>query len=163
MLQVDFRDLRKGPAETAGELSPTDPVFEGVLAEFDGPVQVVGTLQGGADRSVTWRAAIAAKFRAECRRCLAEVVSPITVNVDVIFSPDPETADDPAVYPLIEPVTTIDVTPAVREELVLGLPSFVLCRDDCAGLCQRCGADLNLGLCGCAESSEPARGHDGSS
>src|SRR2546422_2859983 len=39
--------------------------------------------------------------------------------------------------------------PAVREELLLAVPQWVVCRDDCRGLCPRCGKDLNAGPCGC--------------
>lgn len=39
----------------------------------------------------------------------------------------------------------------VAEQLVLAEPMKHLCRDDCKGLCQRCGKDLNEGPCGCVE------------
>jgi uncharacterized protein len=48
----------------------------------------------------------------------------------------------------------VDVTPAVREELVLAAPTFLLCRDDCRGICPRCGKDLNAGPCGCAPATD---------
>jgi len=71
----------------------------------------------------------------------------------VVFSSDPELQDDPSVYPLTEPVTQVDVRPALREELALALDLFPLCREDCRGLCPRCGADLNLGACECAAAA----------
>ena len=37
----------------------------------------------------------------------------------------------------------------VREQILLGVPSYPLCREDCAGLCPRCGQDLNRGRCEC--------------
>ena len=37
------------------------------------------------------------------------------------------------------------------EVISLGLPVKPLCRDDCAGLCARCGSDLNQGACDCEE------------
>jgi uncharacterized protein len=46
----------------------------------------------------------------------------------------------------------IDLAPLVRELSLLAVPIKVLCREDCQGLCQECGANLNLGDCGCAES-----------
>src|SRR5258708_39493458 len=39
---------------------------------------------------------------------------------------------------------------AVREALLLEIPVAPHCREDCRGLCPRCGADLNEGPCGCA-------------
>src|SRR5690606_40708225 len=50
----------------------------------------------------------------------------------------------------------VDLSPPLRERLLLTLPTLPLCRDDCAGLCARCGADLNTGPCGCpAEEGDP--------
>lgn len=43
----------------------------------------------------------------------------------------------------------IDLRDAVQEQVVLALPFKPLCRDECKGLCARCGADLNHGPCGC--------------
>jgi uncharacterized protein len=42
-----------------------------------------------------------------------------------------------------------DVAEILREALLLETPFSVLCRPDCKGLCQTCGADLNAGPCGC--------------
>jgi uncharacterized protein len=39
---------------------------------------------------------------------------------------------------------TVDLTPLLREELILATPLAPLCRPDCAGLCPVCGEDLNL-------------------
>jgi uncharacterized protein len=44
----------------------------------------------------------------------------------------------------------------VREELALATPGhLLLCRDECAGLCPKCGADLNAGPCACRTPAEP--------
>jgi uncharacterized protein len=37
----------------------------------------------------------------------------------------------------------------VREQWLLAVPTFLLCRDDCKGLCPTCGVDLNAGECQC--------------
>lgn len=44
----------------------------------------------------------------------------------------------------------VDLSPLIREQLLLSLPTRPLCREDCRGLCPRCGANLNLVQCGCA-------------
>jgi uncharacterized protein len=43
----------------------------------------------------------------------------------------------------------IDLTPLIREQVLLALAERPLCREGCRGLCQRCGANLNEGNCGC--------------
>lgn len=43
----------------------------------------------------------------------------------------------------------LELTEMVREELSLALPMQNLCRENCAGLCPVCGADLNITKCAC--------------
>ncbi|MBR9982123.1 MAG: DUF177 domain-containing protein [Desulfatitalea sp.] len=43
----------------------------------------------------------------------------------------------------------IDFQDSIQEQVVLALPFKPLCREDCQGLCPRCGADLNQGRCEC--------------
>lgn len=156
MLRVAIRDLQRGPVETHGELAPSDAVFAGLALPLAGPVSVDGQLQATDGDDFLWRGAIQATVRIACRRCLTEVEYRMARDVDVLLSSDPDAADDPSVYPLPEAAVQVDLTGVVREELVLDLPAFVLCREDCAGLCPSCGADLNAGPCGCARSAEPA-------
>jgi DUF177 domain-containing protein len=157
MLRVDIRDLQRGPVRTVGDLPPDDPTFEGLGLDLAGPVQVEGQLQTTGDGEYLWRGHIYAAFRGECRRCLTGVLDEVDVDVDAaVFSTDPEAADDPDFYPLPERANAVDVGAVVREELALaGSPHLLLCRDDCAGLCPKCGADLNAGPCVCRAPAEP--------
>ncbi|MDH4347638.1 MAG: DUF177 domain-containing protein [Gemmatimonadota bacterium] len=153
MLRVDVRALHQGPAETAGVLQPSDSTFEGLGLEFAGPVVVEGRLSQTGDDEFFWKARLTGRLKGSCRRCLRDVVSDLDAEVEVLFSADPDAAEDPAVYPLSAPVTQVDVRPAVREEVALAASVYPLCRQDCAGLCVRCGADLNDGPCGCTAPS----------
>jgi DUF177 domain-containing protein len=155
MLRVEIRDLKRGSIETSGELDAGDPALEGLDVQLTGPVRVLGRLQATDGDDFFWRGAIKATILGECRRCLTEVRVPLDAEFDVLFSTDPDAADDPSVYPLPALATYIDLAPAVREELALTVPAFVLCRDECAGLCPKCGADLNAGPCECVRSAEP--------
>jgi uncharacterized protein len=150
MLEVDIRELRRGPVETVGKLAPGDPVLEGLELDLAGPLSVDGRLQETSDGEFFWRATIEGRVHTACRRCLAELTCPIEADVSVMFSTDPDAADDPSVYPLPVDSRTVDVRQAVREEMALSAPAFLLCREDCAGLCPTCGADLNAGPCACA-------------
>ncbi|MBM3289659.1 MAG: DUF177 domain-containing protein, partial [Candidatus Hydrogenedentes bacterium] len=49
---------------------------------------------------------------------------------------------------------TIDLLPTVWEEVVLAMPAKVLCKDECAGMCPRCGANLNRETCGCGAAND---------
>jgi uncharacterized protein len=158
MLRVDIRDLSRGPVRTEGRLEPEDRAFDGLGLGLAGPVTVQGQLQATGDGEYLWRGHVHGAIRGECRRCLTQVLDDVDIDVDAaVFSTDPDAADDPDFYPLAERATSVDVTEVVREELALAAQTdLLLCRDDCAGLCPKCGADLNAGPCDCrATPAEP--------
>jgi DUF177 domain-containing protein len=149
MLQVDIRELRRGPVATDGSLEPRDPLFQDLGIRLMSPVTVGGTLESAGHGGYFWHGSFVGQVQSVCRRCLEEFVSPVAREVEVIFSPDPELQEDPSVYPLSEPLAHVDLRPALREEFALAVDAFPLCREDCRGLCPRCGADLNRGPCLC--------------
>lgn len=156
MLEVDIRELRHGPVETVGQLAAGDPTFEGLDLELATPLEVRGRLQPTSEGEYFWQATLNGAVRTACRRCLADLTRPVHAEVGVMFSTDPDMADEASVYPVPDSARVVDVRPAVREELALAVPPYILCREECAGLCPQCGADLNAGPCGCAvAASQP--------
>jgi uncharacterized protein len=153
MLRVDVRELRRGPVDTVGAIPATDTLFAGLGLSLAEPLQVTGVLESTGRGDYFWRGRLAGRANVTCRRCLRELVAPIEVPVEALFTSDPDLGDDPSAYPLPEPVAQVDVTGAIREELALAFSTYPLCREDCAGLCPRCGADLNQGPCGCQGSA----------
>lgn len=155
MLRIDIRSLDRGPVETAGVLPVDDPALAGLELELDGPVTVSGKLAETGDHEYFWQGHIAGRVRSSCRRCLIDLVVPLDTDVEVLFSANPELEDDPSAYPLPALMTHVDLRPAVREELALAVSVYPLCREDCAGLCAGCGAELNAGPCHCGAPAEP--------
>src|SRR5919112_562701 len=51
----------------------------------------------------------------------------------------------------------VDLDEIVREQTLLALPSRHLCREDCKGLCQKCGANLNENQCSCEQGETDPR------
>ncbi len=82
------------------------------------------------------------------------MTSPVNLEIGALFTQDPDAQDDPDSYPVAPDATEIDVTPAVRDELVLAAPRYALCREDCKGLCPQCGKDWNSALCDCKPVAE---------
>ena len=151
MLRVDLRELAQGRAvETRGELKQDDPVLDGTELRLLRPVAVQGRLQAIGEDRFYWQGTARTVVAGECRRCLTPVETPLQLEIGALFTQDPDAQDDPDSYPVAPDATEIDVTPAVREELVLAAPRFVECRDDCKGICPQCGKDLNAGPCDCA-------------
>jgi uncharacterized protein len=157
MLQVDLRELARGPVETRAELAGDDPLFEGLQVVLADPVRVAGRLQAAGEGRFYWRGRLATRVAGECRRCLVPVALPVEAEIDALFSRDADALEDPNSYPLARDATEIDLRPAVREELLLAVPQWVVCRDECRGLCPHCGKDLNAGPCGCPPPSTDER------
>ena len=85
----------------------------------------------------------------KCDRCLVEFERDYSVSTDaiVVKSLSSEDNDDYIVVGGNE----LNLDEHILSDLILHFPSKVLCRDDCKGLCQRCGADLNEGDCDCQD------------
>lgn len=149
MLRVDLRELARGPVETRGELAQDDPALQGSELTLQEPVVVGGRLQSIGEGRFYWQGSARTVVRGECRRCLTPVATPLHLNIGALFTQDADALDDPDSYPVAPDATEIDVTPAVREELVLAAPRYALCREDCKGLCPQCGKDWNAGACTC--------------
>ncbi|MGE5803411.1 MAG: YceD family protein [Gemmatimonadota bacterium] len=154
MLRVDLRELARGPVETRGELKQDDPALEGADISLREPVVVSGRLQAIGEGRFYWQGKATTVIQGECRRCLTPVSTPLNLEIGALFTQDAEALDDPDSYAVAPDATEVDVTPAVREELLLAAPRYVECREDCKGLCPQCGKDLNAGPCGCAPATD---------
>ena len=53
--------------------------------------------------------------------------------------------------------TEIDLSNAVREEVVFAVDPYVICKSDCKGLCSRCGTNRNKQTCNCTEDHTDSR------
>jgi uncharacterized protein len=98
------------------------------------------------------RGSLRTRVRLSCRRCLAPLEREVDEHVDLLFAEaleDEDVVDDGEVYPLPRG-DDLDLSSAVREQVVLETPAFALCREDCQGICPSCGKDLNQGPCQCA-------------
>lgn len=87
-----------------------------------------------------------------CDRCLTPVSKQFVLPIDQVFYKDASV--DPDDYLFFG--GKLDATKAVDDEIVLSLPSLLLCSDDCKGLCPKCGMNLNLGSCNCDNTRENA-------
>lgn len=148
MLRVDLRAAAANPVETDAVLAPTDPALAELATVPSRPVVVSGRLMAAGPGSYYWAGRVETQVQAECRRCLAPVLVDVDEPVRLLFTED-EDNDDPAAVMLPPRAAEIDLGDAVREALILAVPEFPLCREDCRGLCARCGTDRNRGECRC--------------
>jgi len=119
------------------------------------------------ERRVLLSAAATAELTGQCSRCLEPIEAEVPVDFTLTLVPADEyedgaaQAEDEAHHPVggsfgsedaEEEVFTgkvIDLDPILREQVLLALPAYPVCRADCKGLCSVCGNDLNERECGC--------------
>ncbi len=154
MLPVDVGGLDRGPVDVSRTIASDDPLFDDLDFELTGPVRVSGRLLSASLGRFYWQGSIATDVDATCRRCLSSTPRQIDAQVHLVFTEDQDT-DDPSEYVVPEGADVLDLSEAIREELILVLEAYVLCREDCKGLCPSCGTDLNTNSCDCRPPSDP--------
>ncbi len=92
----------------------------------------------------------------ECVRCLALFPLPLKVELDDFTLALPQAASEGSAYRISEH-GWVDATLALREQVLLSIPPYSVCRSDCRGLCSQCGQDLNSGTCDCEKQAVDPR------
>ena len=94
-----------------------------------------------------------------CDRCLEQVAVKIPYEIEQKL--DMKKSDTERVQDLDEndylTGMDLDVDRLVYLEVLMSWPLKVLCKEDCKGICSRCGKNLNEGPCGCAEEPKDPR------
>ncbi|MCI8814845.1 MAG: DUF177 domain-containing protein [Lachnospiraceae bacterium] len=107
------------------------------------------------DRVIEIEGSCEASAKIPCGRCLEEV--DISFALHISRKVDLKESDEERVRELDEgnfiTGTELDVEQLVYNELLVQWPMRVLCREDCKGLCSRCGANLNNKPCDCDRTS----------
>ena len=156
MLSVDRASLHAKAARVEGRLAADDPVWEEADVKPAGPVQVTGRLSAAGEDRYYFSGHMKGVVETDCRRCLGPASAVVEEELHLLFAEaGDEDADEADMYLLDPRARDVDLRPAVREQWLLVAPAFVLCRDDCKGLCPRCGADLNQGSCDCEPDPDP--------
>ncbi len=164
MFRVNLTDLdRKGSQVVEGRIPPDDALWgdldDGVL---DHPVDVQLTFTATSSGQVLARGTLRTELLRSCRRCLTDVTVPIREELSLFWSvPDElrgsdEEEEDEAIRWLDPTSNELDMRDALREELLLRIPRFVLCDEECQGLCPLCGINRNDETCECTlEEPDP--------
>lgn len=143
-LVIDTHDLGR----RAGAMKEIHAVAE---APADLSIAVIGVPPGSpielelrmesAVEGVLVTGTATALAQGECVRCLVAIEDRLDIDIQELFVyPGSEAAAEEASR--LEG-DLIDLEPVLRDGVVLDLPFQPLCSDDCEGLCNECGADLN--------------------
>ena len=114
-------------------------------------------------RSILVKCVLNTEVELTCSRCLNRFRHPLVLNFEEEYLP---TVDVLSGVPLplpegasafnIDEHHILDLTEAIRQYALLSIPMKPVCHQDCSGLCQNCGHNLNQGQCDCqAQNADP--------
>lgn len=149
---IDLGSLRQGMTRVELEAEPRD--LELPDDGWAGAVRGAFDVEKTGER-VSVRGRVTATARLECVRCLAVFDRPVQAPLEAFAErAGSGRARDEAelerdAYMRFHDGRQLDLGQEAREVLLLELPMVPHCREDCRGLCPKCGADLNEGPCAC--------------
>jgi uncharacterized protein len=164
MLKVELRSLEKedlvleevGPANQLGvELAP---------GLCPAPLEIYCSISKTGDYILA-KGWVQGRMRLSCDRCLVDFENGYKSFFEFQYrrSEEQKPEEDEVEVSLSETETIyydgeiLDIADAVRQTVLLSEPMRALCREDCRGLCGRCGVNLNVGACGCGEPPTDSR------
>jgi len=167
--QINVADIPSEGLSIHFEIQPSDMDFPSEDGQIIGSMICAGQVFMTDDKMVNFQGTLTGRVSRECVRCLNIFEEKLGIHCDADFCKSPQSVPSTALkkkkgrhesnrsdeeheneidtYPII--FNQIDLLPALREHLILATPLHPLCQENCSGLCQKCGVNLNKGICGC--------------
>jgi len=156
-MQINVSQQLKAPTGTAREYDVKELID---ILEVGNPNPVTGSIKfTRTHRGILVQGKLNVVLPGECSRCLKTFECSLNFDIEEEYFPlidvnsgsHIELPEDPASF-TIDEHHILDLTEAIRQNALLAVPMKPLCRDDCAGFCVSCGADLNVKTCDCSRS-----------
>lgn len=124
---------------------------ENLWLDADSGIEIKGEVVNNG-RLLEVKGVIKAIAKHNCNRCLEDY----TALVEIPFAEDYQQADPEMDADNLELAyyegDEIDIAELVRESILLAEPLKTICKEDCRGLCPKCGTNLNITTCSCDQS-----------
>lgn len=168
---ISIQELELHQVDLAQEFQP-ESIDLGPDVRQQTPLKVAGRAElleehhGGKGRIEDIRLVgdFSTRIEMRCARCLDPVVRDLASSFDLLYRPlgvdagvaerAIQEADTEIGYYQGDGMLLED---ALREQVLLALPIKAVCREECKGLCPRCGRNLNLETCDCAQPAMDLR------
>ncbi len=131
-MKIRISEIPEEGLTVSGDVDPAGMDMETPVLKFPRPLRLTATFQRERETVL-----VAARLEGETRQTCGRCLEPYTRPYDNEFGLDYEVREDPY----------LDITGEVREEILLSHPVLFLCKEDCRGLCPRCGTNLNERSC----------------
>ena len=154
-MRIELENLEGGKGDFAHVYNPDElnPVDERV--KLTAPATVNGKIRL-AGNEVFVNGHVDTRAQVECDRCLKPIELPVNADFELEYITDSE-YESGGVAELTEAEMSVsvfdgealDVDEIVKEQILLAVPTRMLCHEDCKGICPQCGVDRNTGECNC--------------
>jgi len=154
-MRIELENLEGGKSDFAHVYKPEDlnPVDERL--SLTAPTTVTGKVRRPRNE-VFVNGQIDTRVQVECDRCLQPVELPVNADFELEYISDsdyksggPVELTEAEMSVSVFDGEAIDVDEIVKEQILLAVPTRMLCREDCKGICPECGIDRNTGECSC--------------
>ncbi len=163
---VNLAELRERgePLLVNGDFSEKQLNIQSQIASLSRPAHARMKVSLSGER-VRVTGSVDAELNTTCSRCATQSLQKIEKKFDLEYWPDPavvKEGDDIALtYDELDigfyREDQLDLSAVVSEQIVLEIPMKPICREDCKGLCDVCGADLNVSSCSCEHETVDPR------
>ena len=155
-MRLELSSIIDRPGESIDFSTSVDlsDLVYGIAKPVSEPVTAEGTVRNTAGVLVM-KGLITTCIHGTCDRCAADFDREVEIPIDAVLVTElaNEENEDEWVFPL--EADTADLDEIIRTIFVLNMDSKLLCKEDCKGLCFRCGKNLNDGPCGCQKELDP--------
>jgi uncharacterized protein len=136
MIKISIRDITSKGLDIHRSIPKEGIGLSDEEIDLRSPIEVNAHLQRDGNLIVA-ETSIKADFGFMCARCLGDVHEVKEHHYHFDFEIDPT-------------LDYVDVGEEIRQELILANPPRILCKDDCKGICPKCGKNLNVEPCKCS-------------
>ncbi len=161
---IEIEDLQPEPLHVHHVYPIKEITFSHDDAVLSAPVSIDFVLSHN-DRDLHVDGTIETSIRCKCSRCTKEFSRSIAAGFDLSYVPQPKWSSGDAEIELkydemevgFYDGIALDVDLMALEQVELAIPMKIVCKEDCKGLCYKCGADLNEGTCLCKNEESNSR------
>ena len=150
-MQINVSQLLQEPIGATREYEideVADIIDDGEKYRVQGECRLLRT-----QRSILVKCALDTEVALTCCRCLSKLRHPMKIKFEEEFFPTVDILsgarialpDEPGTF-TVDERHTLDITEAVRQYTLMGIPMKALCNEGCSGLCHNCGKNLIIVL-----------------
>jgi uncharacterized protein len=157
VVKLNFATIKEGHSFFEEDVDAVD-IDLGEFDEFAHAIHIIHDLEK-VGNDVYIKTTLSTTVNLICDVCLDSYKMNLCESIEIILTKDNELVErgEEDVYLVTDTTTEIDITDSLRQTLILAIPFKKACRENCKGLCSKCGANLNHEQCTCINEKTDSR------